>query len=175
MRVDWQQIVDVARGLADAETRLAVEADPIAREHLAAMRAVVEAAETAAPESFVNRAKALQPRLGKPLPTLRARLVFASADAAGLRSSSALSQDLRFESELGSIELRTERRADGLQQDIVGIFGGKDPQTVSVTVEGSPRVWCDEDGQFELTAPATAQTLTFVHALQGVILEVVLK
>lgn len=176
MNVSWEQIVDVARGVASEAVRLAVEADPEAMAKVRLLQRVDMAARQEAPESFVNRAKALNPVLPNPRPSWIGKLVYASTPfAQGMRSAGAVARDLRYAFEDGSVELRIEPIANSSRAMVVGLFASAHPAQVRVSAGPRASAWCDEIGQFELEIPADLEILSFHDAVTGESYEVNLK
>jgi len=170
MKVNWEEIVNYALGLATEPEAIRIESDPVALEQAMMLRRVRDAKPTAVPEEMLNRAKALQPSL-PPKKIWKGILTFSSSGL-GMRSAASTARDLRFEFGTAQVELRLEPIPKSNSVALVGLFQTIEASNVRVSATRSGPVWCDEGGQFELTIESEVKKLTFEDVQTGDIYEV---
>lgn len=168
MKPTWDMIIDYARGLASPDVKAMVEADSEAMARAKNLSLVSPALQVDVPESFVNRAKALMPKLPSAAKVWQGRLVFQSSGMMpGFRSAETLARDLRFEFDQAACDLRIEPIANSERIWIAGIFSTDVPEHVKAVAGPKNEAWCDEFGQFVLEAPQNLSQLSFVNATTG--------
>lgn len=168
MKPTWEQIVDYARGAASPEAAALVEADPDSLDRARRFAKVSSSLRQGAPDSFVNRAKALLPNLPAAKRLLRGVLTFQAAGMAqGFRSAGALARDLSFEFGEASCTLRIEPIPQSERVSIAGVFVGENLEHVKAHAGPESEAWCDEFGQFVLEAPESVSEVFFDDAFSG--------
>ena len=170
MKPTWEQIVDYARGIAGDEAKSLIERDAVSLEKAKLLSHVQALNESGAPENWVNRAKALLPKLETGRVWI-GKLVFSSS-AQGFRSAAAQARDLRFEFEGAQVEIRIEPSANSPKLAIVGMFTSETLRAVTVVADGSVSAKCDEIGQFELAINPKVTTIRFQDSVLGEVFEI---
>lgn len=162
MRVSWEEIVDVARGLASSEAVARVQSDPEAAARLRQLQAVAATDQTEVPDFYRNRAKALIPLLTTPRTSILGTLLGQTGSlAAGFRSGVADAQNLRFRFKLpneteGSIDLRVEPIVRSQRLRVIGQADLPNRDRLEIRSQGVSLAWTDDAGefQFELIDPS---------------------
>lgn len=170
MRPTWEQIVDYARGIAGDEAKSLIESDAVSLEKAKLLSHVQALNESEAPENWVNRAKALLPKLETGRIWI-GKLVYSNS-AQGFRSAATQARDLRFEFEGAQVEIRIEPIANSPKLAVVGMFTSETLRTLTVVADGSASAKCDEIGQFELAIKPNVTTLRFQDSTLGDVFEI---
>ena len=170
MKATWEEIVDYSRGIAGPQVKELVERDVESLDKAALLAKVQSLNSSEPPENWVNRAKALLPKLNIGRVWI-GKMVFSSS-AQGFRSGTTQARDLRFEFEGAQVELRIEPIANSSKLAAVGMFTSEAPRQLTVVVDGSTPVKCDSIGQFELTINSRSTTMRFQDSSLGDIFEI---
>lgn len=150
MESNWSLIVDCVRGLATAEARAAIEADPESSRRLELLSKLMRGRLEDAPELWVLRAKALLLAEPSTIPLLFGKLVFSAAGPQqGIRSAGVGSGFVKYQFEEMSLEISLPSNL-AETFTIAGIVVGIDGQPMQVGTEDAWHDFCDEEGQFVL-------------------------
>ncbi len=168
MKPNWDQIVDYARGIGTDQAKGSVEADPEALALARSLSSLAPALQQQAPDSYINRAKALLPQQPVPRKIWQGILTFESSGLQpGFRSGEALARDLTFEFGEAACSIRIEPIPQSERVSIAGVFAVEGSEHVRVKAERADEVWCDDSGQFVLEAGDSVSQISLIHAFTG--------
>jgi hypothetical protein len=159
--MDWEKLIDAARGLEEASPEMAET------ERYALMKRMAEAGAERAEEIELNRAKALVPKGAKKPRVIWARpLQTPTAEGFGFRSAASSARDLAYDFGHLALDLRIEPLGPSGAAMIAGAIQAEDPLRIKV-LAGDAEAMCDEHGQFAVESSEPLAQITLIDTLTG--------